>query len=117
MAFAIINERSTTTYTVTLNDENGDPVPSLDSLTLTFCTGDSTIINSRNAQNVLNLNNVVFTSGVIVWSMQQADNAIVDGTANPEMHTATFDAVWNSGAGRKTWTAEFKVKDLAKITT
>lgn len=120
MALAKINERSTTTYTVMLNDEDGNPVltSAMVSLTLTFCTTTlGTEINGRTDQNILNANDVTYTDGAIVWDMQQIDNAIIDGAGeNPELHLATFSAVWNTDK-RKTWTVEFQVTDLSKITT
>jgi len=117
MAFMSVNELSTSKYTVTISDEDGDLITSLDSLELTFCTTVlATEINGRTDQDILNANNVVFSGGTITWSMQQADNAIIDGLVNPEAHLATFDAKWNSGTARKTWTADFLVKNLAKIT-
>lgn len=113
-----ITEESTSIYQTELRDQNNVLVPALDSLILTFCTSKTQApINGRTNQNILNLNNVTFVSGLITWNMQEADNAIVVGPDKGifESHLATFDAKWNSGAARLTWIVEFLVEDLTKI--
>lgn len=88
-------------YSAVLLDETGTPVPasSLSALKLTLkdqATG--AIINSRNAQSVLNANNVtVDASGNLVWSLQPLDNPILNPELNTETHLATFVATWSTG--------------------
>ncbi len=108
-------EKTTSCYTITLKDKDGN-VPTLDSLVLTLKTDLGTVINLRDHQNVLNANGVTITNGVINWDMTQLDNAIVDGASNPETHIFTFEAIWNSGAGRMNWERQYSVTDLTEVT-
>jgi hypothetical protein len=81
-------------YTFTIRNKAGTIVTALTSLTLSLWikgTPTPTYINSRNKQNVLNLNNVTFAGGVVTWSMQPADNALA-GDAD-EIHLALFEWV------------------------
>ena len=94
-----VQERTTAVYIATIKDENdvGIPAASLTTLTLTLYTASGTIINSRDGQNVLNTNNVtVNTEGMLTWTMQPADNAII-GANSPaiERHNALFE--WTYG--------------------
>jgi hypothetical protein len=101
-----MNERSTATYTATLKDSASVVIPLASLTTLTLTLKDDatdTVLNSRNAQNVLNTNNVTFhaTSGLLTWSIQSADNAIASTRKDGhERHTATFEFTYNSGANR-----------------
>ena len=100
----IVNERTAAQYTATIKDQTGTAIPaaSMTALTLTLeDVGSGTILNSRTAQNILNANNVtVSAGGVMVWTMQPADNAIVSTTAahgSTETHRATFKVSYGSG--------------------
>lgn len=85
------------------NDNAPVPASSLATLTLTlYNAADGSIINSRNAQNVLNANNVtVSAGGVLVWDSVMADSPIVDTAAVPywrrEAHVARFDFTYPVG--------------------
>lgn len=95
-AFAA-KERSSYQFRAELKDENkaAIPVASLESLTLTL-TDERTnvVINSRASQNVLNANNVtVDANGVLIWSLQPEDNAIINTRlqmGEVESHFAVF---------------------------
>lgn len=95
-------ERTTAKYTATLKDSDDVVVPltAIVSMVLTLKDVDSdTVINSRNAQNVLNTNNVTFhaTSGLLTWDILPADNIIVAaGTGEYELHRAVFDVVYSA---------------------
>lgn len=106
-----VTEKASAVYTGKLVDQTGAAVSGsvLNTLTLTLydkLTGTS--INGRNAQNVLNQNDVtVDDSGVITWTLQPADNAIVNTTLPSsystdsdghylEKHVALFQATWGS---------------------
>ncbi len=98
-------EKTTPAYTATVKDDAGVALPaaSLTTLTLTLyvinADGTTTIVNSRNAQNVLNVNNVtVDTNGLVTWSVQVADTTFVDATLPFERHIARFDWTWSSGS-------------------
>lgn len=116
-----VKELAGARYSATLKDETGAVVPaaSLTALELTLwdvLTG--TVVNSRDAQNVLNTNNVtVDGNGGLVWDIQPADNAIVRTTSTPfpERHRAMFYFTW-SGGTKKGWHAvDLMVQDSAKL--
>jgi len=116
-----VRERCTAKYTATIEDESGTALAaaSLTTLTLTLYDRETgTIINSRSAQNVLNANNVtVSAAGVMVWSMQPADNAIVGSPAagQPEIHIALFEWTWASGAKAGKYEVQIDVTQLTKV--
>lgn len=98
-------EDASASYGADIVDENDSPITlaSLLTLTLTLTNEeDGSIINGRSSQNVLNQNNVVITSGgALTWSLQAADNVIVNERIQPtlrERHIATFN--WTYGSGK-----------------
>ena len=123
IAERVIPEGTTATYTATLQDEAGQPVAlaSLTSLTLTYYNvADGSIINSRNAQDVKNANNVTVhaTNGLVTWELQAADTVIVDSTiatGRREQHKALFTWTWASGAKVGRHEVLIEIKQLAKV--
>lgn len=99
--FGPVLERTSARYSGTLKDELGNVVPgaNLTALLLTLYDLETgTVLNSRSAQNVLNANGVtVDGSGVVVWLMDPADNAIVTTGRSSERHRAVFDIQWGTG--------------------
>lgn len=99
MAFSVI-EKTTQQYTASFVDELGVGITSgtLNTLALTLydkVTG--TKINSRNQQNTLNANDVaVSSSGLLTWTMQPIDNAIITDGLSQELHLALWE--WTYGA-------------------
>jgi len=119
-----VDERTTQKYTATIKDENGAAIPSgsLTTLTLTLYDVDSQmIINSRNNQNVLNLNDVtVDAAGLLTWTMQPADNAILSVSLSDdatERHMALFKFTFGAG-GSKAGSHELGllVRNVGKVT-
>ncbi len=103
MATLYIDEGTGAIYTATLEDSGGTAIPlaNITSITLTlYNVADAAIINSREDQNVLNQNNVTInaTSGLLTWTMQAADNPIIDVTLAWEHHRALFEYTF-SGTG------------------
>lgn len=102
-----ILEQSTGQYTATIVGNDGVtalPAATLLSLALTLYVikTDGTIgyVNSRNAQNVLNLNNVTVNSaGLITWAIQAGDTTLVEALPF-ERHIALFEWTWANGAGK-----------------
>lgn len=98
-------------YTGTLRDEIGNAVGSsiIEALTLTLSDkATGTIINSRNQQNVLNVNSVTLdASGNLVWTGTPADAAVVNTAAKNPRLSALFIFTWNAGA--KTGKHEFEI--------
>lgn len=114
-----VTERSSARYTTVLLDEDGLPVilSVLTSLQLWLQdVSTEEFINAREAQNVLNTNNVTYhaTSGLLTWLVQPADNVIL-GEGATETHHATFHAKWSAGAKGKTWQVVIKVTNYLPI--
>lgn len=93
-------EQTTPKYTGTILDDSGVAIPaaSLSTLTLTLYVvkTDGTIayVNSRNAQDVLNTNNVTIDSaGLLTWSVQVADTTLVESLPF-EQHIALWEWSW-----------------------
>lgn len=97
-----VGEGTTQRYTAVIKDELGAAIPGtqLTTLTLTlYAEHTGAIVNGRDAQNVLNANNVtVDANGILVWLLQPADNAILDGGRAYERHIALFQWTYASGA-------------------
>lgn len=114
-----VKERETGIETFTLKDENGAVVPgsALDAATLTLSVVPTgAIVNSRNAQNVLNANNVTISEqGVVTWTMQAADVAILDDTRRIEVHRALFVFTWN-GTRTLPYELDYEIDNLSKLT-
>lgn len=92
-------------YTATLKDQDGTAIPAaqISTLTLTlYNKEDGSIINSRNAQNVLNANGVTVhvTSGLLTWVIDGLDSPIVGVVpfGEYEEHIALFEGTTVSGA-------------------
>lgn len=119
----IVNEGNSFVYTATMKDEDGNAIPltSINSLTLTlFDAGSGDIINSRNAQDVLNANQVTVhaTSGLLTWNALPADNPIIDTRKAPgslEQHIALFRVSYSSNTKALNHFEEIKVRQLQKI--
>lgn len=121
-----INERSSGIYSAQLKDENDDAVAlaAIGTLTLTLydkASGD--IINSRNAVNALNANDVTVSStGALTWKMGAADNQIVSSglpIGRYERHIALFQWTYDisgSGAGAGKHEVIIDVLNLGKVT-
>lgn len=104
------NELSSLTITATIVDSTQTAVPLSDisSATITLYdletyqpTGSPIvgIINNRDAQDILNTNNVTIhaTSGLLTWAVQPDDNPIVTPIRQIERHRAELHVVFTSG--------------------
>lgn len=112
-----VREKSTGSYTATLKDELDVVIPLTSMTTLKLSLYDvatGTTINSRTLQDVLNANNVTYhaSSGLLTWSVQPADHAIVSTRTDisVEQHRAVFDYTWSGGAKRDWHAVEFLVE-------
>lgn len=115
-----INELSTGKYTAVIVGNDGvTPLPAvtLTTLTLTLYVilsdGTQAIVNGRNIQNVLNLNNVtVDGSGNLTWNVQVGDTT-PQQVIPFEIHRAVFAWTWPGGAGNhEVW---LKVAQLIRV--
>ncbi len=117
-----VKEETTAIYGTTVQDEDGNGIAasSLDAMTLTlYRRGYPTaFINSRNAQDVLNDNNVtVSAAGVLEWTIQPADNEIQGSpaTGGTEEHIALFQWTYLTTKKGK-HEVRILVKNLATVT-
>lgn len=108
ITFDPINEQTTGSFTAQITGNDGVtplPLASISTLVLTLYAikGDGTdqIINGRNAQNILNTNNVVVTvGGALTWTIQIADTTLVEDLPF-ERHIALFEWTGAFGAGKQ----------------
>lgn len=113
-------EGATGQFTATVVGNDGVtalPGATLSTLTLTLYVvkTDGTIgyVNARNAQNVLNLNNVtVSAAGLVTWTLQVLDTSLIE-VLPFERHIALFEWTWAAGAGK--YEAIFVVKALTEV--
>ena len=115
-----IMEKTTVKITATVEDENGNGIAAagLDTLTLTlYSLEDDTIINSRDAQDVLNANGVTLGGGGnLVWTVTPADTIIADTTLKAERHRAVFEWTYASAAKNGKHVIDMRVINLVKVT-
>jgi hypothetical protein len=111
-----VRELSSGQYTSVLTDEFGVALPSLTTLTLSLYDKASlTVLNTRNNQNVLNLNNVTFSAGTLTWMVQPADHTVVSASVTLERHRGVFEFTWPGG--KRDWHAvEFLVEAEPEVT-
>lgn len=119
MATHLVQEKETTKFTATITDEAGAVLASasISALTLTLydhASGD--IINSRNAQDVKDTNNVTIhaTSGLMTWTSVANDHVMSDTTKEYELHVALFEWTFSSKTGRHE--ILMLVRNLTKVT-
>ncbi len=114
-----VKERETGIESFSLKDEDGNAIPagSLTSATLTLhVVHTGAIVNSRNAQNILNANNVTIDgTGLLAWTIQAADMAITDDSRRVEVHRALFVFKWGSGR-EKPYEIDYEIENMSKLT-
>ena len=118
-----IKEATTAQYMATLTDEAGVAIPSADLTTLTltlYNESTAAIINSRDAQSVLNANGGTMhaTSGLLTMIFAVADNPIVDTSlthGQTETHIAMFKFTWNAGAKAGYHLVTLEAEQLLKV--
>lgn len=122
-----ITEDTTPDYTAVLREKTqadgtaGDPIPGsvLDSLTLTlYQEYTRAIINSRNRQNVLQLNGVtVAEDGTLLWTMTREDTAIINDALRSEPHVALFEYTFPGANGTEyaKHAVRFNVDNLTRV--
>jgi len=115
-----VREKTTRRYTAALKDETGAAIGGgvISSLKLTlYNRADGAIINSRNQQNVLNANGVTIDdSGNLTWTIEPADNPIIDATLSYEEHIALFELGWSSDAKKNNHEFIIRVENVNKVT-
>lgn len=101
MSTPTVLQGTTSPYTAILKDETNTPIDGtiLDALLLTYYdVATRAVINTREAQNVLNTNNVTIdVNGLLTWVIQPADAIILDPRRELEAHQALFTFSWAGG--------------------
>jgi hypothetical protein len=83
-----------------LKDEQAQPVPKADltSATLSLYLADGTILNTRDAQDILNGSgfdvDINATTGRVTWTVQDEDVEIQNDALDVEVHYALFTFVF-----------------------
>lgn len=103
-----IDEKTSGQYTAVLVGNDGvTPLPAATLITLVLtlyvikADGTDGIVNGRNAQNVLNANNVTLSAGgLLTWVIQVLDTTLVEDIPF-ERHVALFEWTWAAGAGKR----------------
>lgn len=114
VAVITVNELNPCLISGTLEDQDGAPVAlaSISSLVCTLYNRTSdAIINSRNAQTILNTNGGTLhaTTGAFTLLLDSDDNVIVSTTLAPgrtETHFALVEAEWSGGGY---WSGLFRI--------
>lgn len=108
----VVQEGESCNVTSTFTDLDGNALNKLALITLTATLYDwatSAVINSRNAQDVLDANNGTLTSqGVLTLRLGPSDNAIV-GTPSSgaiELHCLVLKWTFNDGVATRTGESE-----------
>jgi hypothetical protein len=113
-----IAEKTSAKVTAVIKDEDGNAIPSgsLDSLKLTlYVKGTDTHVNSRDAQNVLNANDVtVDAQGNLTWLLRPEDT-VMNGTGTSEVHVALFEWAWNGGTKAGKHEIEMTIVNLSQV--
>ena len=115
-----VPQHVTTRLRAVLKDETGAPVPGgqLSSLLLTVYSLDDlqTIVNSISQVNILNVGRgSVDNNGVLVVTLDGADNPVLDDTLELELHRALIEWTWANGTKSGLHEIEFPVANIAKV--
>ena len=88
------NTRIWQVFVGTADPEEDNPVTLAQVSTMTATLRDTagTVVNGRAVQNVLNANNFTFhaTSGLLTWSIRQADTTLLVAANNSDIHRLTI---------------------------
>ncbi len=113
-----VPEKKTSLLTLALTDET-DAVLTGGVTTCTLTLYDKatrSIINSRNAQTILNANGGAIAAGVLTLTLSDQDNAMVYSAADTEEHVALIEWTWNAGTKKGVKEITFTVINLEKVT-
>jgi hypothetical protein len=115
-----VYENTTRIYTATLESEEGVPIGAsqISAMTLTYyemSTGE--IVNGRNEQHVLNANNVTVhaSSGLLTWTLQPDDTAMLLSDAMQEIHRALFEWSWDVPTRYDKHIVDILIQNLEKV--
>jgi hypothetical protein len=117
-----VAEGTTCQITGTLVDETGTAIPGASLTTLRFTLYNKTgltILNSRNAVDILNANGgTVDSAGLVTMILDPADNQIVGaGVGGGEQHVGLFEWTWASGVKKGRHEVPFHIVNLAVVTS
>lgn len=100
-------------------DDNALPLAGLSTIVLTlYLKGhSSTIINSRDNQDVKNMNDVTIhaTNGLLTWNLQETDTAYQGNSGIFETHVALFEWTVTTDSRKFKKEVEFDVQQVPTI--
>ena len=118
-------EHTTPVYVFEIVDEVGVAVDASQIATLTLTYYDKAterIINSRDAEDVLNLGDVALVTDIgppivttVTWTLQPEDTVLVDQRREIEQHIALFEWTWNSGAKVMVHEVQFGIEQITYV--
>lgn len=112
-----VSEQSTSLYATQLKDEAGANIElaSISTMTLTMQDALGNVVNSRNAQSVLNANGgTVSSSGAFTFTVTPSDTTRAADGGDPQVRHMTF-IVTHSGGKKAPHQVTFYIKNLAGI--
>ena len=121
----VVQEGESCNLVFTPTDIVGAAILKANLVTLTITVFDlttSAVVNSRNAQNVIDANNgTVDTAGVLTMRLQPADTVIVGTVADGAKQVRSVQLVWtfNDGVAVRTGKSDplgFEIQKLAAVT-
>lgn len=117
---SIIAEKTTKKLSFVVRDEADVAIPAANLSTLTatlYVKRSGAIINSRNAQSILNANGgTVDSSGNGTLTLTPADNAIVSATGAEEDHELLIEWTYAAGVKAGKHLIHLRVANLTKVT-
>lgn len=116
--FDVVQENSGK-YVAKLVKEDGEALDVEEITTATLTLWDSkseAIINNRDEQNVLNLNNVSLDcAGNLVWQWTPLDMPKLSTKPDPEIHYALWIITWNGGDSQIKHDVAFRVHKVNEL--
>jgi hypothetical protein len=119
VVFQTLIEGTTGFYSFDLTDAAGLAIDASQTETLTLTVYDvatGTIVNGREAQDVLNANDVTLITvlsplkSTVTWALQPADTVRLGLRREVEPHLAVFAWSWDSGAQHQAHKVQFGVE-------
>lgn len=114
----VVCEKTTALFTFTFTDEtDSDITAGVSAVTLTlYVKSSGTILNSRNAQSVFNINGGTISGATLSLLLSNLDNVLESQLAASEKHVALIEYSWanNTKFGKKEVT--FTVINQKKVT-
>jgi len=110
-----VNEGTTAQYTCTLTDHTGQPINpvAMTEILATLTTADGTVVNTREAQSVLDTNGGTLALGGLFTLVLGEDDTVAIGTQALQLRRLTLQAAYATGT--LTHQVQFYIRALADV--